>query len=266
MFSILYQSCVSSISQYGSEVYGFGRYDALFKLYLRAARSYLGLPKTVTSFGLVSEINWLLPQYKTQIKMVRFLGRLYSLPNSRLLRKVFDWDCRLNETGAISTWSSEVKDILHSNNMSIIFDTKQTFHVKSIIANLRSSMELKQRELVKKECASKPKLRTFISFKDYDNLSPHIGKALSFIERKTLSKLRLGILPLRLETGRFQRPLIPEDQRLCYCKSGETESEQHILFHCKIYDNLRQIWLAKLKVPIYFNDMAIKEKLKLGLQ
>ena len=265
VYTILYQSCVSSISQYGSEVYGFSQYDAFFKLHLRAARSYLGLPKNVTSFGLVSEIDWLLPQYETQLKMVRFLGRLYSMPGSRLIKRVFDWDRNLNESGIISTWSSEVRNILNSNNMISIFESKIPFPVKSTIAHLRSSMQLKQREMVKQECASKPKLRTFVLFKDYENLAPHIGKPITFIERKTLSKLRLGILPLRLETARFQRPVLPEDQRLCYCNSGETESEQHVLFHCGMYDNLRQTWFSKLNVPFNFNDMTMKEKLKLVL-
>ena len=133
------------------------------------------------------------------------------------------------------------------------------------IADLRSSMITKQRDLVKTECLRKPKLRTFILFKDYDKLPPHIGKPLTFIERKTMSKIRLGILPLRLETARFQRPVVPEDQRLCYCDSGDTESEQHVLFHCKMYDSLRQLWLEKLNVPLNFVDLPIEEKLKLVL-
>ena len=80
-----------------------------------------------------------------------------------------------------------------------------------------------------------------------------------------MSKIRLAILPLRLETTRFQRPVVPEDQRLCYCDSGDTESEQHVLFHCKMYDSLRQLWLEKLNVPLNFVDLPIEEKLKLVL-
>ena len=87
VFSMLHQTCVSSISQCGSEVFGFSNYESYFKLYLRAARTFLGLPKTVTSFGLVSEIDWLLPQYETQIKMIRYLDRLYRTSGNRLLAK-----------------------------------------------------------------------------------------------------------------------------------------------------------------------------------
>ena len=57
VYSTLYQACVCSISQYGAEVYGFKQYDGAFKLHLRAARAFLGLPKNVASFGLVSELD-----------------------------------------------------------------------------------------------------------------------------------------------------------------------------------------------------------------
>ena len=63
IYSILYQSCVCSISQYGGEIFGYEKYDSSFKLHLRAARAFLGLPKNVASFGLVSELDWLLPHF-----------------------------------------------------------------------------------------------------------------------------------------------------------------------------------------------------------
>ena len=76
-------------------------------------------------------------------------------------------------------------------------------------------MREKQQDLIKTECENKPKLRTLLLFKDFQTLPPHVGKPLSFVERKTISKLRLGILPIRIETARYIRPILPEDQRLC---------------------------------------------------
>ena len=124
----------------------------------------------------------------------------------------------------------------------------------------------KQKQLVKDECENKPKLRTFMQFKDFQTLPPpHVGKPLSFVERRTISKLRLGILPLRLETARYTRPIIPENERLCYCKSGEIESEFHALFSCGMYNDLRQVWLNKICIPDNFQYLSRQEKLMLVL-
>ena len=56
VYSILYQACVCSISEYTSEVFGFEQYDSTLKIHLRAARAFLGLPKNVASFGWISEV------------------------------------------------------------------------------------------------------------------------------------------------------------------------------------------------------------------
>ena len=265
VYSILYQACVCSISEYSSEVFGFEQYDSTFKIHLRAARAFLGLPKNVASFGLVSEVDWLMPRFQTQIKMIRHFGRIMRTPKHRLMYRVFMWDRHLNSSGEISTWSNEIKTILYENNLNQLYDSQQIFPAKNVVTQLRSSMLLSQQNIIKNECESKPKLRTFVIFKDYKTLPPHVGKPLSFLERKTLSKLRLGILPIRLETARYLRPIVPEDQRLCYCNSGAVESEFHILFICEKYSNLREAWMTKLTRPDHFHQLSTQEKFKLVL-
>ena len=75
----------------------------------------------------------------------------------------------------------------------------------------------------------------------------------------------MGILPVRLETARYSRPIIPEDQRLCYCDSGKVESESYLLFECTVYNDIRTSWLNSLHVPGNFNELNKNEKLKLVL-
>ena len=265
IYSILYQSCVCSISQYGGEIFGYEKYDSSFKLHLRAARAFLGLPKNVASFGLISELDWLLPHFQSQLKMIQYFNRIMCTPSNRLLYKIYVWDRNLNESNQINTWSSEVKSILNQHNLTYIFENQQIFSIKDIIYKLKTSMREKQQDLIKTECENKPKLRTFLLFKDFQTLPPHVGKPLSFVERKTISKLRLGILPIRIETARYIRPILPEDQRLCYCNSGQVESEYYVLFQCPMYNNLRQTWLNKLFLPENFHTLEQNEKLKIVL-
>ena len=265
VYSILYEACVCSISQYGSEVFGYEQYDPSFKLHLRAARAFLGLPKNVTSFGLVSELNWLMPHLQSRLKMIQHFGRIMRTPRHRLMYRVFMWDRQLNETQQVNTWCSEIKSILYENSLNQVYDMQQTFAVKELTAQLKISMLSKQQELVQTECQRKPKLRTFLMFKDFQTLPPHVGKPLSFIERKTISKLRLGILPIRLETARYLRPVVPENERLCYCNSGEVESEFYVLFKCQKYNTLREAWLSKLTKPENFSHLPPQDKLKLAL-
>ena len=88
-----------------------------------------------------------------------------------------------------------------------------------------------QQNMLKQECIEKSKLRTFILFKDFDEPAAYVRKPLTFQQRRILAKLRLGCLPLRIETGRYTRPKLSEEERTCLvCKnnnlvdiSGENE-------------------------------------------
>ena len=87
-------------------------------------------------------------------------------------------------------------------------------------------------------------------------------KPLSFIERKVVSQLRLGVLPLRLETARYLRPILPENERVCYCSSGDIENEFHLLFQCVKYNNLRDVWMSELSLPDNFLNIPPSDKMK----
>ena len=119
----------------------------------------------------------------------------------------------MNESGAVNTWSSEIKSILADDYLGHVYDSNKIFPIKPIISELTKAMQTKQNLYLESECLLKPKLRTFNTFKNFSSLAPHIGKPLSFVERRMVSKLRLGILPIRLETARYERPVPLEEER-----------------------------------------------------
>ena len=60
-----------------------------------------------------------------------------------------------------------------------------------------------------------------------------------------MAQLRLGILPLKVETGRFER--ISLQDRLCeFCSENAIEDEEHFLFRCDLYHDLRQKFIGKI--------------------
>ena len=77
---------------------------------------------------------------------------------------------------------------------------------------------------------------------------------------------RLGILPIKVETGRYKN--IPTNERLCE-SCGELEDALHLLLHYNLYVHLRQELFKKAergtidfhslpdlgKVRMLFNDM-----------
>ena len=59
-------------------------------------------------------------------------------------------------------------------------------------------------------------------------------------KRVVLTKFRLSQHELRCETLRRSRPRVPYEDRLCIvCDKAEVENEEHVLFSCSFYANLR---------------------------
>ena len=69
---------------------------------------------------------------------------------------------------------------------------------------------------------------------------------LSRRQRSLLAQLRLGILPLKLETGRFRRLTV--EQRVCeLCNSNSVEDELHFLFNCSIYEEVQRVLFTQVE-------------------
>ena len=265
IYTMLFDCTVCSVSDYGAEIWGFESRDAISKIHLRAARCFLGLPKHATSAGVLAEINWPEPVYRAQVRMVRQYFRIVKMGNSRLTKKVHLWDKNFSEQHNVQTWSSEIQDILLTHNLENYFDPDLNFCGQSVIVKLKESMSVKQNVDLQNVCQEKPKLRTFITFKEFGLTPCYITMPMPFLKRKFLALSRLSNLAIRLETGRYERPRLEEHLRLCKaCNDGiSVENEFHVYFKCGLYENLRQNWISTLNVPVNFQDLPAAERFNL---
>ena len=98
------------------------------------------------------------------------------------------------------------------------------------------------------------KLRTYALFKRDLALEPYLLAIEDRDKRVLLSKFRIGICPLRIETGRYEQVArnkrgLPEKERVCKCcihASDMVENENHFLLLCPAYVSERQHLYAVL--------------------
>ena len=258
VYHILYECCVCSITDYGSEIFGFREFVGIEKIHSRAVRAFLGVSKTTSKPGLRSELGWLEPRSRTQIIMVRMLHRLCNMPDSRLTKRIFLWDLQLSERSNFSTWSKEARDILARNNLKEVF-TSNLFDAKIVTENLKDVLHRKDQLKLMNKCQTQPKLRTYKQITESTLDKSYLHKPLTFIQRKSLAKFRLGVLPIRIETGRYERPVKSAIERICtQCNQQVPEDEVHFLLHCPKHDAIRVIFLPKITLNDFpnLNDLA----------
>ena len=214
VYSILIESCVNSVCDYAGEVTGFTAYESKKRIFLRAARAFLGLPKSSPVAAVTAEIDWLESMYRTQLKMVRQYGRVLRMPNHRLTRLIVEWDQRLSNNVDFSTWSKEINQIFSDNNLLHIYESKQIFNTKLTVDTIRKSMLMQQNFDQSLLCKTFSKLKVYVSVKNFRDKSTFLAKPLSFIQRKNYCKAIMGILPINEEILRYSRPILPAEKNI----------------------------------------------------
>ena len=77
-------------------------------------------------------------------------------------------------------------------------------------------------------------------------------------ERSILTKLRISAHALHIETGRYSRPPVPRDKRVCYSCKQFIENEEHFVLYCPCYDHYRLQYSDIFNVECYMRDNPLK--------
>ena len=234
-FTKLYNAGVSPVLEYSSGVWGYVKGEHIDHIQNRAMRYFLGVHRFTPVAGMQGDMGWVNHRLSRFIPMVRMWNRLLLMNNDRITKKIFMWDFKQKKG-----WCSEISKILHQVGLGQNFKDKQFCDLRLIDTKIKEIMG----DQWKNEVDQKPKLRTYKLYKNEFKPSNSV-----FInnrsKRSLLSRFRLGILALRIETGRWYQS-IDADQRYCnICNNGEVEDEQHFLMRCAVYNDLRQALFDK---------------------
>jgi hypothetical protein len=71
-------------------------------------------------------------------------------------------------------------------------------------------------------------------------MASYLKEVSSRAQLRRLAQLRTGSHQLRVETGRWERPMVSRDERFCQrCLSGEVDDEHHMVFDCPALEEVR---------------------------
>ena len=230
---------VAPILDYCSGVWGNGKLPKLDTVQNRAIRYFLGTHRFTPNVAINGECGWLPSDIRRKVEMVRLWNRLVTMPDNRLTKKVFLWDKDLSS----KNWSSEIKRLLADIGLSEYFDLYMPVDLNTVKNNLYDAHCIKW----KNDIVNVSKLKTLHLCKGHCGEEPYLSKVTNRQHRSVLAQFRCGILPLKIETGRFQN--IPKELRLCcFCPLDAIEDELHFLFTCAKYNDLRNAYFTSVNV------------------
>ena len=224
---------VVPVMDYGSEVWGFKVFEQCNRIQNRATCFYLDVHNRAPIAALQGDIDWILPKYRRYVNMLRLRNRFLTLDNTRMTKHVFDLEYGLQ---CSDCWSDNVRSILNLIGLNNHYNNRLLVDLNVATTLLINKMEDEWRVNVSLE----PKLRSYIIFKN-SFVEEYLTCLRSRAKRSLLSQLRLGILPLEIEVGRFRG--IDLKNRLCKMCNINIENECLFLCECSCYQDYRKMLL-----------------------
>ena len=253
-FTKLFHSGVVPIMDYCSGIWGYSKFGKVETVQNRALKFYLGVHRFSPNLAVNGDMGWVNSSTRRKIEMLRYWNKLIEMDESRLTRKVFMWDKNKN----IRNWSNEVFKI-----MTDIGYEQHFYQCKTIdLDNCKDVLCLSDKESWCQQVSTVPKLRTYVTYKKSHEVEPYVYKVIHRGHRSVLAQFRTGILPLAIETGRYNN--IPIEYRLCtVCDENVTEDEKHFVFDCKLYERERELfWTEVERYDTEFVYKSTTEKLE----
>ncbi len=234
-FTNLYHSGVTPILDYASGIWGYKTYDKIDTVQNRAIHLYLGVYAFDSNHAINGDMGWIYSSTR-KLEMIRMWNWLIKMDNTCLTKNVFLWvmSCRRQNLNL------EILSILTSIGQEDAHQNKTYVNVN----NVRSSLCEIDKQSWKTNVTKVPKLRTFIKHKDEYLTEIYAYQVYDRGQRSIMAEFRSGILPFRIETGRYT--YIPKEFRLCnFCHENCVENEEYFLFHSSLYSHMRYKLIKK---------------------
>ena len=131
-------------------------------------------------------------------------------------------------------------DISCSNEPNILISST----ARDVILRLQN----KYFQYCKNKINSSASLEFYTRIKQNYERDPFLNEVKNYDLERTYYKFRTSNHSLYVETGRYFNTIVPRESRLCaFCIANETEDERRFLFKCSLHEDLRQMFIKKLK-------------------
>ena len=182
-------------------------------------------------------MGWLTARNRHKLLFLKFWNRLCSIPESRITRKIFDWDRQY--ASVKGSWSNAARQLFIELEHPELFDDVSPYAPDTAQKVLEKN-DLNDWDINRYKSQ---KLRYYNLYKYDKSSEDYLHLDLTKYQRSVFAQFRFGILPLEIEVGRYRDT--PLHERTCQVCGLAVEDEIHFLLTCDKYSEPRQKLLNK---------------------
>ena len=266
VFTKLYDSVVWPVIAYGAAVWGDRSFSCINAVQNRAIRFFLGTGKYTPTAAVSGDMGWQPPvmrQWKaTCLQWFRFLN----MGTLRVNKRIFDW-CNIKARSNCKNWCFLVKKKFEDLWLNRLANNDgrlaKKMYVDAVQDALSKTEESTWLNAIDKEQAvngsGRNKLRTYRLIKRTYKTEQYCLTRLPPKHRSAFAKVRCGVAPIRIETGRYEG--LELKNRICPVCKNDIEDEVHVILHCPVYSDLRKTLFDKAaQINTNFLNMGTIDK------
>ena len=243
----VFDKLITPVLCYAAEVWGFHAGPDIERFHLKFCKQVLGVKRCTQNDFVYGELGRVPMSIIRKIAMVKYWLKIVHGRKPNIVNAVYHNSLRNLEHIDKPGWTWHVRDILLSCGLGEAWYNQGVADENCFIVILKQRLrDIHQQDWMAR-LSNLFRARFYSAVKGVFEYSHYLNVVTVKSHRQALSRLLLSSHRLRIETGCWERPVIPHLQRLCpYCPN-KIEDEFHLIAECNMYDDLR-----KRLIPRYY--------------
>ena len=235
----IFDKCITPILNYGCEVWGFHPAPAIERIHLKFCKIILGVKKRTQNDFIYGELGRIPMQLTRYIRIIKYWLNIVTGKKSYLVTSLYHASVMRMDVDNSPSWARNVKVLLCSNGFGEAWYNQGVSNVDIFMNLFRQRIldTFKQEWHNRLEASSRASF--YIKVKLLHQPSRYLSVVTPKLHRNALAKLMVSSHRLRVETGRWTRPVTPREQRTCF-HCNKFEDEYHMILECNLYNNIRK--------------------------
>ena len=240
----LFDKYIGAILNYSCEVWGFHNARDVEQVHLSFCKRVLGVKKTTQNDFVYGELERVPMSIERYIRVLNYWLKIVTGEKSALVSAVYQEGLRTIDDSCKYSWCRSVRTMLFQFGFGDAWYNQGVGNVDVFCKCFRQRVyDIYKQGWTGRLCDS-TRADFYRIYKDNFSFSAYLDIVDVKAHRIALTRLIVSSHSLRIESGRWERPVIPRNNRLC-TQCHKLDDEYHLLLECTLLQDLRNRLIPK---------------------
>ena len=248
VFFKIFDVKIQPILLYSAELWGLNRLDHIEKVHLMICKRFLGVPVKTPNKMVYGDLGRYPLFVNSYVACLRYWFKLLQLDCHRLPKKAYLMLLDLDKGGK-QCWVSRIREILCETGFGIVWLQQGVGEIKGFLSVFKQRLIDMFFQEWSGTIRDSNRYELYRQFKTVFVREKYVTDVDTYCFRVAISQLRCNVLPLNNNMYRYGDC---SQKKNCPFCAIHIEDEVHFLFHCPLYNDLRNKFLKEsATVPLH---------------